>query len=83
VSPCRSSTHLQEEAYVPENPDKIDGDLYVVKLYVEGGDYDGEERACGPFTKDIADKNADELANYGDAVVLPLASSLEEVEASL
>jgi hypothetical protein len=49
VSPCRSSTHLQEEAYVPENPDK----------------------------------NADELANYGDAVVLPLASSLEEVEASL
>lgn len=57
--------------------------MYVVHLYVEGGDHDGESRALGPVDFDVAENAVKELAVYGTPEVIPLETSIEAIAASL
>jgi len=54
---------------------------YVVHLYREGGDHDGETFACGPFTTlDEAQEEADELSALGQVTPLFLFAHAGAVE---
>jgi hypothetical protein len=54
---------------------------WIVTLYKEGGEHDGETFACGPFAdRDEAGSAAAHLADYGTTDVLPLAPTVVEIE---
>lgn len=54
--------------------------MYVVTLYVEGGDHDGETFACGPFdTKNEAAINEANLSPFGHADTFRLQSDAEQI----
>lgn len=47
--------------------------MFVAKLYVEGGEYDGSEFVVGPFVgEENAQHCANELDRFGSSDVLPL-----------
>lgn len=55
--------------------------LYVVTLYVEGGDHDGETYACGPFeTEQEARVNEAQLSPHGTADTHALEQNADGIE---
>ena len=54
---------------------------YIVSLYVEGDEHDGETFVCGLYhDRDRAEQDAERLSNLGTASVHPVHISADEVE---
>lgn len=54
--------------------------MYVVYVYAEDGDYDGQQFVAGPFGKEEnASEAAAELEQYGQVEVLPTYSDVPQL----